>query len=174
MAIDPPDVGLPAPDLYALTAGLAPNEMVEVGAALPASIPADCLLAMLGITPTHVGRARARAEMTVGRQHLNQRGIAQAGALLSFADATAGWAAYTAAKSGRFTTLDLSANLLRAAREGDRLVAVAWPVHTGRSTQVFDVVITREAAGADGSSASGTVARMTCTQLILADRSQSQ
>ena len=160
------DAGTP-PDLYALTSGLGPDELIALGPELRASIPPDCLLATLDITPTHVGRARARAAMTVNRQHLNQRGIAQAGALIAFADATAGWASYSALASGRFTTLDLSANLLGAAREGDRLVADARPIHAGRTTQVFDVEITRvQVPGAAGA----VIARVTCTQLILADR----
>ena len=51
--------------------------------------------------------------------------------------------------------------------EGDRLVADARPIHAGRTTQVFDVEITRvQVPGAAGS----VIARVTCTQLILADR----
>jgi uncharacterized protein (TIGR00369 family) len=152
------EVGPASVDLRCATAGLEPGQWVPVDPAVAAALPPDCLLAGLGIVPTHVGRGACRAEMTVTRGHLNQRGVAQAGALVSFADAAAGWAAYTAVASGRFTTLELSCNLLRAAVAGDELVAEASPVHLGRRTLVIEVVIRR---------ADKAVARFTCTQLVL-------
>jgi acyl-CoA thioesterase len=151
-------------ELFAATADLAPGELVEVGPELFESLPADCLLASLGFRPTHVGRGSCRATMTVGPGHLNQRGIVQAGALVAFADAVAGWASYAAVESGRFTTLDLSCNLLRAAKPGDELVANASPVHLGRRTMVIQVVISHEG---DEAPVTRPVARVTCTQLVL-------
>lgn len=150
--------------IFAVTTGLAPGELVEVGPELFESLPADCLLASLGFHPTHVGRGSCRATMTVGPGHLNQRGIVQAGALVAFADAAAGWASYAAVESGRFTTLDLSCNLIRAAKPGDELVANAVPVHLGRRTVVIEVVVSHEG---DEAPASRPVARVTCTQLVL-------
>lgn len=151
-------------ELFAATAVLAPGELVEIGPELFDSLPRDCLLASLGFRPTHVGRGSCRATMTVGAGHLNQRGIVQAGALVAFADAVAGWASYAAVESGRFTTLDLSCNLLRAAKPGDELVANASPVHLGRRTMVIQVVVSHEG---DEASATRPVARVTCTQLVL-------
>lgn len=151
-------------ELFAVTVGLESGELVEIGPELFESLPPDCLLASLGFRPTHVGRGSCRATMTVGAGHLNQRGIVQAGALVAFADAVAGWASYTAVESGRFTTLDLSCNLLRAADAGDELVANASPVHLGRRTMVIQVVVSHEG---DEAPATRPVARVTCTQLVL-------
>ncbi|MBO0890454.1 MAG: PaaI family thioesterase [Acidothermales bacterium] len=151
-------------EIYAATSDLAPGELVEVGAELFDGLPQDCLLASLGFRPTHVGRGSCRVTMTVGAGHLNQRGIVQAGALVALADAAAGWASYAAVESGRFTTLDLSCNLLRAAKPGDELVAHASPVHLGRRTLVIQVVVSRQG---DEAPANRPVARVTCTQLVL-------
>jgi uncharacterized protein (TIGR00369 family) len=155
------DAVAPSVDLYRATAGLPPGEMIDIDPAVVGALPPDCLLARLGIVPTHIGRGACRAEMTVGPGHLNQRGIVQAGALVAFADATAGWASYAAVESGRFTTLDLSCNLLRPVSTGDRVVAVASPVHLGRRTLVLQVAVTTDAGR--------PIVRFSCTQLVLGD-----
>lgn len=151
----------PAGSLYAAVRDLGTGELIAVDEATRPAIPPDCLLAEFGMVLTHVGRGRARAAMTVGRKHLNQRGAVQAGALVAFADACAGWATYAAVEHGAFTTLELRCNLLRAAREGERLVAEAQPIHIGRCTAVFEVDIRCDDTGARA------VARFGCTQLVL-------
>lgn len=150
-----------AVDLYRATSGLSPGEMTEIDPAVVRALPPDCLLARFGIVPTHIGRGACRAEMRICPQHLNQRGVAQAGALVAFADATAGWASYAAVESGRFTTLDLTCNLLRPVTNGDQIVATAGPVHLGRRTLMLQVDIATDAGR--------PVARFSCTQLVLAD-----
>jgi len=152
-------------DLYRLTQHLGPEDMIEAPPAINVGLPQDCLLAQLGIELVRMGRGRAEARMPIGRIHLNQRGIAQAGAIVALADATAGWASYSATEGGRFTTLDLSINLLRAGRDGDRLVATATPVRVGRRVQVFEVTVAAEADSPVDRT--HTVARFTCTQLVL-------
>src|SRR5699024_9522448 len=74
--------------LYRLTEGLEAAEYMEVPLEFSESLPGDCLLAYFGIELRKVGRARAYAAMTIARHHLNQRGIAQAGAVTALADAT--------------------------------------------------------------------------------------
>lgn len=148
-------------DFYQATEGLSPGELVKVEPGYGDTLPADCLLSELGISLVEIGRGSSRAEMTVGRCHLNQRGIAQAGAVVALADAAAGWASYSAIEDGKFTTLSLDMNLLRPVREGDALVAAANPVHLGRRTHVIEVVITRQDAPGK------PVARFTCSQLVL-------
>ncbi|MGV9796511.1 PaaI family thioesterase [Mycobacterium sp. NPDC003449] len=153
-------------DLYEFTEGLAPGEMRDVPAEFGDEIPADCLLSGLGIELVRIGRARAEARMRVRRGHLNQRGIVQAGAIVALADAAAGWASYSAIEHRGFTTLDLSANLLRAAPEGDLLVACAVPVRAGRRVQVYEVNVFGE-ADTPGEERRH-FARFTATQLVLA------
>lgn len=152
-------------DLYQLTEGLGPDEVIDAPGTINAALPPDCLLAELGIELVRVGRGRAEARMAIGRIHLNQRGLAQAGAIVALADATAGWASYTATERGRFTTLDLTINLLRAGRDGDRLVATAAPVRVGRRVEVFEVTVAAEVD--TPAERARTVARFTCTQLVL-------
>jgi len=152
-----------ATDLYRTVAGLAAGELIELAPEARPPIPPDCLIAEFGMVLTHVGRGRSRALMPVTARHLNQRGVVQAGAMVAFADAAAGWAAYTALEHGGFTTTDLHCSLLRAARAGEQLIADAVPVHLGRRTLVFDVDIYRPDNPAK------RMARFGCTQLVLDD-----
>lgn len=151
-------------DLYRATGGLGADELTAIDPAVAANLPPDSLLAGLGIEPTHIGRGACRARMRVGRGHLNQRGVAQAGAVVALADAAAGWAAYAAVADGGFTTLELRCSMLRAVRDGDLLVATAGPVHLGRRTLVLDVEVRR---AAEGDQPERAVARFGCTQLVL-------
>ena len=139
----------------------------EVTPATPetAAVPAGCLLDSLGIRLTHVGHGRARASMLVEDVHLNQRGIVQAGAVVSLADAVAGWASYAALPEGRFTTLELKCNMLGRVNRGAELVAVAKPVHLGRGTLVLDVEVMH--ADQEELAERRLVARFSCTQLVL-------
>ena len=150
-----------ATDLYLTARGLAPDELVELAPRERPAVPPGCLLAEFGLVLTHVGRGRSRVLMQVGPQHLNQRGVAQAGALVALADAAAGWAAYTAIEHGGFTTLELRCSLLRPAVSGEQLVAEAAPVHLGRRTLVFEVDVHRP------DDRTRPVARFGCTQLVV-------
>ncbi|HKZ71110.1 MAG TPA: hotdog fold thioesterase [Anaerolineales bacterium] len=58
-----------------------------------------------------------------------------------------------------FTTIELKSNFLGAAREGV-IACLATQAHGGRTTQVWDAVITHESTGK-------TIALFRCTQLIL-------
>jgi uncharacterized protein (TIGR00369 family) len=104
--------------------------------------------------------------MRIGKQHLNQRGIVQGGAIVALADAAAGWAAYAALPEGRFTTVELDCRFMGRTAEGGLLVASAVPVHLGRQTLVFDVTV-RDAERGPGKPGRGPVARFSCTQLVL-------
>ena len=59
-----------------------------------------------------------------------------------------------------FTTIDCSANFISSAREGDHVMASASPLHTGRTTQVWDARVTNETS-------ERLMASYRCTQLIL-------
>lgn len=159
-----PGVAESSTDLYAATEGLAPGELVAIDADR-LGLPDDCLLVNLGISPTHVGRGACRATMKVGRGHLNQRGTVQAGAVVAFADAVAGWASYAAVEGGGFATVDLTCHLLWAIREGDELLACASPVHLGRRTLVIEAVILH--LDDEQAAQRRPLARFTCTQLVL-------
>jgi uncharacterized protein (TIGR00369 family) len=59
-----------------------------------------------------------------------------------------------------FTTIELKCNFLGSAREGERVVGRCVPVHVGRSTHVWDVVVTNEMTGR-------TIALFRNTQMVL-------
>lgn len=139
------------------------------------AVPPGSFIDVLGIELVEVSPGAARARMSVGPQHLNQAGAVQAGCLMGFADAVAGWATKAAVMvmGAGFTTLELNANVLRAARHGDRLEAVATTEHQGRTTAVVRVEVRFE-GGPD--SAGKLVASFRCSQLVLgpaADTGQS-
>ncbi len=62
-----------------------------------------------------------------------------------------------------FTTVELKANFVGTVREGGAVGGVARPVHRGRTTQVWDVEVTDEAAGRP-------LALFRCTQMVLLPR----
>lgn len=150
-------------DLYEI-AQQAPGGMAPVPE--PAgSVPPGCLLDLLGIMLTDIGRGRSRARMRLGDRHLNQRRVPQGGSLAAFADAAAGWASYGALPRGNFTTVQLGCHFLAATEPGTELVALAEPVHLGSRVLVLDVrVMPREQERADRPRLS---ARFTCTQLVV-------
>jgi len=127
--------------------------------------PATCLLDVLGMRLTHIGVGLARAEMAIAPVHLNQRGHPQGGALVAFADATAGWASDATLADSNFATIDLTCHLLSRAQVRTVLVALARPVHIGRSAlvQEVDVLTSDQEALPNGR----LVASFRCTQLVL-------
>jgi uncharacterized protein (TIGR00369 family) len=160
------------PNLFAERLGhLAIGELAEVDDELRATVPPGCLLDRLDMVLTHAGPGAARGTMLVGAHHLNQVGVAQAGAIVALADATAGWAAKTAVGGeATFTTLELNANLLRGVRTGQTLVARAMPVHLGRTTLVIGVDVRVDDSARDGNGATGggkLVATFRCTELVI-------
>lgn len=150
---------------------LGKGEMAQWPAAADASLPGGSVFDVLAIRPTHVGPGAARAEMVVGDQHLNQRGFCQGGVVVTLADATAGWATYCLVPDGHgFTTLELHANLIGSARKGDVLVALARPVHAGRTTAVLAVDVMRLEQEQLPAPERRLSAMFTCTQSVLSPR----
>ncbi|HEY1828589.1 MAG TPA: PaaI family thioesterase [Acidimicrobiales bacterium] len=59
-----------------------------------------------------------------------------------------------------FTTVECKSNFFSSAKEGEMVVAVAEPLHLGRSTQVWDATVRNE-------STERLMASYRCTQMIL-------
>lgn len=151
-------------DLREAVRHLAIGEQTDFPDHVRKAIPEGCLLDVLGIEPTHAGPGAATARMSIEQHHLNQTGIGQGGAVVALADAVAGWATFGLLDQGNlFATLEMHCNLIRALRPGDTVVAVASPVHTGRTTCVLEVVVRLIEDG----SPSRTVARFSCTQFVM-------
>lgn len=62
-----------------------------------------------------------------------------------------------------FTTIELKSNFLASAQMGQRVLGVATPIHLGRQTHVWDVIVTNKET-------ERTMALFRCTQMILAPR----
>lgn len=115
----------------------------------------------LGVVITHVDKAELRGELQVTGSHLAPNGYLHAGTIVTLADTCAGYACMVNLPQGAsgFTTMELKCNHFGTALEG-RLQCVARPVHVGRSTQVWDAVVTHQESGR-------TLALFRCTHMIL-------
>jgi uncharacterized protein (TIGR00369 family) len=113
----------------------------------------------IGFRVVAVAEGRVEAEFDVQPHHLAPNGYLHAGTIVTLADTACGYGVRTTPPPGStgFTTIELKSNFLGTALEGT-LRCVATIVHGGRTTQVWDAVVT---AG------ERTVALFRCTQLIL-------
>ena len=62
-----------------------------------------------------------------------------------------------------FTTIEIKTNFLGTVRQGGAVRGKAWPVHQGRTTQVWDVEVSDE-------SNARLIALFRCTQMVLQPR----
>jgi uncharacterized protein (TIGR00369 family) len=115
----------------------------------------------LGIVITHVGEAELRAELAIKEMHMAPNGFLHAGTVVTLADTCAGYGCIVNLPAGAsgFTTIELKSNHLSTAREGT-IVGSARPLHLGKTTQVWDTIVTHRDSGK-------TIALFRCTQIIL-------
>lgn len=115
----------------------------------------------LGIIITEVSASRASGELTVVESVMAPNGYLHAGTVVTLADTLSGYGcvANLPADATGFTTIELKSNHLGTARDGT-IVGVATPVHRGKTTQVWDAVVTHKESGR-------TLAVFRCTQMIL-------
>jgi uncharacterized protein (TIGR00369 family) len=126
-----------------------------VSRALEGSFPGD-----LGIQVVAIDDDEVHGRLEVDRRHLHPGGYVHGGVWVAFADTVAAWGTRRHLPAGHdFTTIELKANVFAAGRPGDVLDAVARPLHVGRSTQVWEVRLSR---------GERAVAFFTCTQMVLA------
>ena len=104
---------------------------------------------------------RLLAELDIRPELVAPNGYLHAATVIALADTAAGYACLAHLPDGAqsFTTIELKCNFLGTAREGT-LACVATPAHLGRTTQVWDAVVTNEASGAK-------IALFRCTQMVL-------
>ena len=112
----------------------------------------------LGIVVLEVGDGLLRAELPVRGFLLAPNGYLHAGSVVSLADTCAGYGCIAQGATG-FTTIELKCNHFATAREGV-IEAVARLAHSGRTTQVWDVVVSARDTGKQ-------LALFRCTQLLL-------
>ena len=103
------------------------------------SFPGD-----LGIEPLEIERERSRGRIVVDRRHLHPGGYVHGGVWTALGDTVAAWVTFRNIPAEHdFTTIELKLNVFAAGLLGDEIVAVATPLHSGRSTVVVEVRIER-------------------------------
>jgi uncharacterized protein (TIGR00369 family) len=115
----------------------------------------------LGIIITVAGKSEVTATLAIVEMHMAPNGYLHAGTVVTLADTCAGYGCIANLPPGAvgFTTIELKSNHLGTARDGT-IVGSAKPVHLGKTTQVWDSVVTHQESGK-------TIALFRCTQMIL-------
>jgi 1,4-dihydroxy-2-naphthoyl-CoA hydrolase len=129
---------------------------------------AEANLLIVGRLPDFVGiefdsiePRSVRSHLVVRPESIAPNGYLHAAAVVLLADTACGLGAVASLPEGArsFTTIELKTNFLGTASEGV-LACSAELVHGGRTTQVWDARVTREADGR-------LVALFRCTQLMI-------
>jgi uncharacterized protein (TIGR00369 family) len=108
----------------------------------------DRLPGLLGIELVELAKGSCVMRLEVRRIHEASNGFLHAGAIVTLADTAAGYGTVASLPPGAygFTTIELKSNHLSTLNSG-KIVARATMVHGGRTTQVWDAVVTAEATG---------------------------
>ena len=104
---------------------------------------------------------RLLSHLTIRPEMLAPNGFLHAATVIALADTSAGYAtvAHLPVGAESFTTIELKSNHLGTIKEGG-IACVATAQHLGRTTQVWDAVVTDETSGRK-------IALFRCTQMIL-------
>ncbi len=116
---------------------------------------------LIGFTMVSVSDGELVARLDIRHEILAPNGYLHAASIIALADTACGYGCLAHLPDGatNFTTVELKCNFIGTAREGG-LRCVAKPAHLGRTTQVWDATVTREADDA-------TIALFRCTQMVL-------
>ncbi len=115
----------------------------------------------LGIEMLELGEGSMRSTMQIRKLHIAPNEFLHAASIVALADTTCGYATMAHLPQGAesFTTVELKSNHLGTVREGS-ILCVATAQHLGRTTQVWDAVVTDD-------SGRRKLALFRCTQMIL-------
>ncbi len=118
----------------------------------------------LGIRIVSVEPGKITAELDVEQHHKAPNGYLHAGSVVTLADTAAGYGCVASLPEGakNFTTIELKSNFLSTVAAGT-ISCVAECVHSGRSTQLWDAVVTDKLSGKK-------LALFRCTQMIIYPR----
>jgi len=116
---------------------------------------------LLGVEILAVSKEGVESRLAVRREVMAPNGFLHAATVVALADTSCGYGCVASLPQGAsgFTTIELKSNFLGTARDG-AIRCRAVPVHSGRSTQVWDAVVTAEGSGAK-------IALFRCTQMVL-------
>lgn len=102
-----------------------------------------------------------RGRFDVKPHHMAPNGFLHAASIIALADSACGYGCVLSKpdEAVGFTTIELKSNFLGTAREG-AVACVAQLTHGGRTTQVWDAIVTDERTGR-------TLTLFRCTQMLL-------
>lgn len=122
---------------------------------------AGYLPGLMGVEILKVSEAGVESRLAVRKEVMAPNGFLHAATVVALADTSCGYGCVALLPEGAkgFTTVELKTNFLGTAREG-AIFCRATPVHLGRTTQVWDAVVTVE--GTDS-----RIALFRCTQMVL-------
>ncbi|MFH5926113.1 PaaI family thioesterase [Roseomonas xinghualingensis] len=121
---------------------------------------ANTAITLLGIRITEIGPDYIRAVMPVDHRHVQPWRVLHGGVSVVVSETLGSVAAYLASPEGfHVVGIEINANHIASVPEGQEVTAECRPMHTGRSTQVWQTEIRR----ADGKLA--CVSRITCAVL---------
>jgi len=125
------------------------------------SFGAGYLPGLVGVEILKVGKTGVESRMAVRKEVMAPNGFLHAASVIALADTSCGYGCVALLPEGAtgFTTIELKSNFMGTARDGS-IFCRATPVHLGRTTQVWDAVITNEATEAK-------LALFRCTQMVL-------
>lgn len=116
---------------------------------------------LIGMEILAVEKGLLRSRLKLRMDHMAPNGYLHAATIVAVADTTCGYGTLAHLPEGAtgFTTIELKSNFLGTLREG-AILCEATPEHLGRTTHVWDAVVTDEATGKQ-------LALFRCTQMIL-------
>lgn len=119
------------------------------------------LHALVGMRYDRIEAGSSANRLTVRPELFASNGFLHAATVVALADSACGHGCMASLPDGAsgFTTVELKSNFLGTAQQGD-IVCEARLAHAGRTTQVWDAEVRREADGR-------TIALFRCTQLLL-------
>ena len=116
----------------------------------------------LGVKFVEVSKTRILAEMIARKEHTNGSDVVHGGIYMAFADTLGARGAIMNLPDASVTsTLESKTNFLRGANPG-KIMGEARPIHVGRTTQVWQTVLTNEAGK--------KLAVVTQTQMVMPGR----
>jgi uncharacterized protein (TIGR00369 family) len=153
---EPNMTALPSSRPYPTLDDLSPAAFNRFGAG---TLPGHMGIEVLSVEPR-----RVVARMVVRPEIMSPNGFLHGATPVVIADTLCGYGciAHLPAGAENFTTVELKTNFLNTAREG-RLYGEARGVHLGRTTQVWDAVVTH-------GEERRKLALFRCTQLVLYPR----
>ena len=138
-----------------------PSFRTELTAEVFNTRSAGHLPGLTGVEILSVSEKEVRSRMAVRREVMAPNGFLHAASVIALADTSCGYGcvAHLPPGASGFTTIELKSNFVGTAREGT-ILCRAFPVHLGRTTQLWDAEVTIEAGGTRN-------ALFRCTKMVL-------